>query len=198
MPQGAAPSMLGEAFPCLELYFLGGVKVIWGSTVLPVGPRLAEICAVLAMHPSGLTGEQLTLAVYGDSGSPTACKTALSRLHTLVPLYNRPYRLVAPVQADFLQIEVLLSAGCIHEALGLYCGPLLPLSEAPEIVETRLYLEVALRRAVLTGRDAEAHWMLAHALRDDLEVWEATLRCLPLGDPRRSLGETRIILLSRQ
>jgi hypothetical protein len=83
-----------------------------GPTV-DLGVRQAEILALLALHPAGLTCEQLTLELYGEEGNRISTRAQISRLRrALGPLLAaRPYRLLADVNADFPAVERLVRDG---------------------------------------------------------------------------------------
>jgi hypothetical protein len=70
-------------------------------------------------------------------------------------------------------------------------------SEPREIEQLRWALEANVQRAALASGDAEVVLALSEHVRDDLEVWEAALKVLPSGDPRRLVAQTRIKRLSR-
>ena len=188
---------LDEVHPSgtLELRLLGGSQVTIGGFKLELRPRFVELLCVLALHPEGLTGEQLALAVWGEDSDPAVVKTELCRLRNWVPLDSRPYRLGVEIKADFLQVLMCLREGDLMGALRLYRGPLLPRSEAPEVLETRTLLEESLRRTVLKSGNSELIWHLAERLNSDLEVWEAAQRSLPETDSRRTLAQTHVTLL---
>jgi hypothetical protein len=126
-----------------------------------------------------------------------ALKVAIYHLREVFPLASRPYRIAVPVRADFLEIERLIEQGEIAQAIALYQGPLLPRSEAREIQQLRWALEAKVQRAALASGDAEVLLALSEHVRDDLELWEAALKVLPSGDPRRLVAQTRIKRLSR-
>lgn len=178
--------------PFLELHLLGQSWVRLGERTLQLRPRFVELLCVLALHPEGLTSEGLALAVWGEAGDPGCAKTELHRLRQWVPLGSRPYRLEIPVAADFLETAELLRLGCLRPAVGLYKGPLLPRSLAPEIVETRVWLEESLRAAVLRSGEGELVWALAERLGGDLELWERALELLPGDDSRHPLASVRV------
>jgi hypothetical protein len=184
----------------LELRFLGGAdaRLAGGAEATSLRLRFAELIAALAMHPAGLTLEQLALHVYGEDASLTLCKTEVSRLRRLIPIDNRPYRLGLPLKADFLELRELLRAGRLRDALHLYRGPLLPHSDAPRINAERDDLDLALRAAVLASNDPEAVWLLAERMPDDLEVWEAVTERLAHDDPRRFVAKARVARLQRE
>ena len=174
----------------LELNFLGQSSVWWNGQPLSLRQRFNELLAILALHPDGLSSEQVSLCLYGDDKNSGCSRIELARLRQIVPIDSRPYRLVG-VQADFLELRAHLYAGRVDQALKLYGGPLLPHSGAPAIVETRLDLEEAIRRAVLISRNPDHLWTLANTIGDDLELWEIALDYLPDLDPRRALAETQ-------
>lgn len=174
----------------LELHFLGQAEVWWNGQKLNLRQRFNELLAVLALHPDGLSSEQVSQCIYGDDQNSGCSRIELARLRQLIPIESRPYRLVA-VQADFLQLHEHLYGGRIGEALKLYRGPLLPLSGAPAILEARQDLEETIRRTVLMSRDPDHLWTLASTVHDDLELWEIALDYLPLHDSRRALAETQ-------
>jgi hypothetical protein len=178
--------------PQLELCFLGEPTARLDGQALHLRRRFAEIIAVLAMHPEGLSGEQLTLAVYGDEGTLECCKTELSRLRQLVPIQTRPYRLGAHVRADFLDLEALLARGETETALAMYTGPLLPHSDAPAVVTQREHLEETVRQTALQSQDPNILWHFAQRAKEDLDLWQAVLKLLGQADPRRAWASTRM------
>jgi hypothetical protein len=178
--------------PELELRFLGAAEARLNGRLLSLRPRFAELLAALALQPQGQSGEQLTLAVYGEYGDVQRCAVELGRLRKLVPVTSRPYRLGVSFAADFLKLGELIQNNRLLEALELYRGPLLPGSEAPTIVEKRIFLEEALRQAILRSQDPEALWTLAERLGDDLEMWEKVLTLLDKSDPRTAVARARV------
>ncbi|MEU1782049.1 GAF domain-containing protein [Streptomyces abikoensis] len=151
---------------------------------LRLSRRHSEILTLLAANPAGMTGDQLSLALYGERPvPPVTLRAELSRLRRLVGglLHSRPYRLSVPVQTDAADVERELAAGDLCGALRTYAGPLLPQSEAPGIRRMRRLLEDRLRRAVLVGDDAGALQLWADSPwgEEDLEVWERLLTTLP-------------------
>ena len=153
--------------------------------------RSLELLAVLAMHPEGLTGEQLALALYGERGKTVTIRAQVHRVRTHLgegALHTQPYRLLSPVDGDWLNVQRLVSVGQPREALRAYRGSLLPASDAPEIVEARGLLEESLRRSILTTADPDllGRWLAHPAGADDLVAARTLIAVLPRGDPRRA------------
>jgi hypothetical protein len=59
---------------------------------------------------------------------------------------SQPYRLVADVHADFLEVQWLARRGALAAARDVYVGPLLPASDVPAIAAARARLERACPR----------------------------------------------------
>lgn len=153
----------------------GAPKATLDGRSIPLTLRPAELLTALALHPDGLTAEQLAVALYGDDGNPTTVRGEVLRLRALIGaevLRTRPYRLDAAVDTDFGTARRALRAGKVADALRACAGPLLPRSDAPEIRELRDELAAGLRRAVLDGDDVELLVAFAaHPLgAEDLEV----------------------------
>ncbi|WP_407548522.1 GAF domain-containing protein [Streptomyces sp. Pv4-95] len=158
---------------------------------LRLGRRHSEIMVLLAQHPEGLTGDQLSVSLYGEREMrPVTLRAEMSRLRHLVgPLISsRPYRLGRPVETDLAAAEREVSDGLLDAALDTYRGPLLPLSEAPGVRRLRDGLADRMRRALLGTRDPGrlCRWSHTPWGEDDLEIWEALVDALPERSPARS------------
>jgi hypothetical protein len=167
------------------------------------GPRSLELLAVLAMHPEGMTAEQLALALYGECGKTVTVRARVHRVRSIVGVWGlttHPYQLNADVDADWLQVQRLVSEGKPNEALGLYRGPLLPSSDAPAIVEARSLLEESLRRSILTTADPEllCRWLAHPSGADDLAAARTLVAVLPCGDPRRAAATATAAAIARR
>lgn len=164
---------------------------------LPLTLRHAELLTLLALHPAGLSAEQLALQLYGEAGNSTTVRAQMYRLRTLVGadvVQTRPYRLRAVLDADFLEVDRALRAGDPDAALAAGGSPLLAQSEAPTICDERERLVVELRSAVLRNPDVELMWQFGQSPlgRDDIEVFELLAQDLPPHDPRRQPARTRL------
>jgi hypothetical protein len=201
---GSGPRRAGSTLPELHLELLGHgaahARIGDGGSVDLVG-RAAELAAVLALHPEGLTGEQLTLHLYGEQGNPVSTRAEVSRLRRLLGpcVAARPYRLRAEVTADFLEVERLLGIGDVEGALDAYTGPLLPASSAPRVVQARDELVDAVARAARDGSPASQwHWLHLEDGRDDPLAMTAFLRAIPPTDPRHPLIAARLRSLQQR
>lgn len=175
----------------LSLTFLGENRVEYEGEAISLRAQWCDILAILALHPDGLTSEQLLLLLYGDDGKLSNLKASLSKLRRIIPITRPPYALECAVQGDFMMLEHHLRNGRLRSALELYGGPLLPHSQAPGVADARAYIEASLREVALNTADPEVLVDLAERFKDDLEVWEAALNALPRQDPRYSLVAAR-------
>jgi hypothetical protein len=188
----------------LRLQLLGqDASVRLGTGRREQGLRSLELLAVLAMHPEGLTTEQLALALYGERGKAVTIRAQVHRVRMCLgarSVETHPYRLTVPVEADWTEVIRLVSAGQPRAALRGYRGPLLPSSDAPEIVETRALLEESLRRSILTTADPDllSAWLAHPSGADDLAAARALVAVLPCGDPRRAAATATAAAIARR
>jgi hypothetical protein len=159
-----------------------------------LSPRQAEALALLALHPAGLTAEQLTVHLYGDDGNPVTTRALLSRLReSLGDLVDtRPYRLAEGITVDLHLVRRLLLAGEGRKALAMYSGPLLETSEVPTIRAAREEIDLAVRDVAMRGGPNELwRWLDTPTGQGDLAAVERFLRYAPEDDPRRPLARSR-------
>ncbi|GAA3670013.1 GAF domain-containing protein [Nonomuraea antimicrobica] len=184
--------------PVLTLSFLGerSPSATFGDRDRPLSLRHAEILTLLALHPHGLTAEQLSCHLYGDDGNPVTIRAEIHRLRAQLgeAIAAKPYRLTCPVEADFLTLGRLLSAGEPGPLARAYPGPLLPRSESQEIRRERDELEAQVRACLLRRGAPEDLWAYAQTSggRDDYEVLER-LAALPSTDPRSAAARSRLL-----
>ncbi|GAA2851329.1 GAF domain-containing protein [Streptosporangium fragile] len=190
--------------PTLKLTFLGAdppMAVLAGRPT-PLTLRHAELLAMLALHPKGLTADQLAAYLYGDAGNPVTVRAEMHRLRALLGgvVEAKPYRLTAAVEADFVTARNLLGTGRVADVLDEYRGALLPLSDAPAVRDEREELTAAVRRTVIDRGDAAAvlRWTELDEGREDLEALSRLLRLLPPADPRRAAVVARYDRLCAQ
>lgn len=188
----------GTTRPSLRLQVLGRhghTVAVDAGAPQALTPRHAEALALIALHPEGLSAEQLTLQLYGETGKTVTTRALLSRLRDLLggTLEARPYRLHADVRADFLAVRALLASGDSVRALGLYRGPLLVESEVEEIVAVRTELAAAVRQAALDGDAESVWWWLEHEDgREDVDAMRVFLRIADGRDLRREVVVSRL------
>ncbi|MFG3441685.1 GAF domain-containing protein [Nonomuraea sp. NPDC047897] len=191
----SAPS---AAPPTLRLALLGDgpPTAVLDERRLPLSLRHAEILALLALHPRGLSAEQLSFHLYGDDGNPVTIRAEIHRLRTQLrgTIGAKPYRLTSPVEADFLQVRHLLAAGDPAVLARAYPGPLLPRSESPEIRRERDELEVQVRTCLLLRGSPDDLWTYAQTSngRADFQVLERIAACLPSTDHRAVAARVRL------
>ena len=161
-----------------------------------LSPRHGEILTLLALHPDGLRSEELAAEIHGSDVKAVTIRAEMSRLRRRLGclLVGAPYRLVADVDADFLEVDRLLRAGDARAAARCYTGPLLPRSAVPGIVAARERLERGLRPAALVApprrRSPAANGAADGRLRLD-ETRRALAGLAPGAGPGRHAGRTR-------
>lgn len=175
-----------------ELRLLGARQLRSGCSVTDLSLRGAELLAILAIYPEGVSAERLHALTYGDTSFRSTVKVNISRLRTLVPIGSNPYRLEGTVRTDFVKILELISTGELQKALNLYHGPLLPESESPLIREWREHIDESLRMAVIETRDPDLLIQYGTLLDDDLDIWELAKSSMPASDYRRPVVNARI------
>lgn len=193
-----APGQTHRRPQLLSLPFLGAyrTRALLDGREVPLTLRHAEILALLALHPKGMTAEQLALVLYGESGNPVTARAEIHRLRTQLgasAVSTKPYRLEAEVDADFLNVRKPLRERRVREAVALWRGPLLPHSNAPGVRAEREQTLTQLRRLVLERRDLDALYSFARATPDQA-VLEALARALSPADSRLAWVQSQLRL----
>ena len=177
---------------CLRLLTGSHPSASLDGRPLALTTRHAELLALLALHPAGLTAEQLALHIYGEEGNPTTIRAEIHRLRSGLDgvVQTKPYRLRAELDVDLHTVREALRAGHLDTATRVCAGELLPQSESPTLRAEWDELLVALRRAVLTRGEIGPLWSFGQADygRDDLEVCERLVGLLPRTDPRHAVA----------
>ena len=161
-----------------------------------LSPRHSEILTLLALHPDGLGSEELAAEIHGTHVKAVTIRAEMSRLRRRLGclLVGAPYRLVAEIDADFIEVERFLRAGDVRAAARRHIGPLLPRSTVPGIVAARERLERGLRPAALVApprrRSPGANGAADGRLRLD-ETRRALAGLAPGAGPGRHAGRTR-------
>ena len=164
--------------PGLVLTLLGTAEARLDGQRLLLNRRQTEILALLALHPEGLSLEQLHAMVYGDQAITfSTLKVEVSHLrHALGgQLSSRPYRLLMPVETDVEYVVALLRRGEVVAAVEAYGGDLLPGTNSPALAEMAEYVAVAVREALLVDPDPDAVVRYSELAPYDSEVLEVCL-----------------------
>jgi transcriptional regulator of acetoin/glycerol metabolism len=169
----------------LSLTLLGTAEAHLDGQRLLLNRRQTEILALLALHPDGLSLEQLHALLYGDkSVTVSTLKAEVSHLRSALSgrLASRPYRLTLPVRTDVDEVLALLERGDVATAAEVYGGDLFPGTSSPALTELADYVAVALREALLSDPRPAAVLRYTSFAPYDTEVIEVALAALP--DPR--------------
>ena len=180
------PSALLEetADPGLVMTLLGTAETRLDGRRLLLNRRQTEILALLALHPQGLSLEQLHALVYGEEQVTfSTLKAEVSHLrHALEgQLSSRPYRLLMPVAIDVEHVLALIRRGEVSAAVEAYGGDLLPGTNSPALGELADYVAVSLREALLGDPQPDAVLRYSELAPHDVEVVEVALRALGPG-----------------
>lgn len=164
--------------PGLVLSVLGTAEARVDGQRLLLNRRQSEILALLALHPEGLSLEQLHALLYGDHAVTfSTLKAEVSHLrHALAgQLASRPYRLLMPIATDVDHVLTLLRRGNVAAAVEAYGGDLLPGTESPGLVQMGEYVAVAVREALLADPQPDAVLRYIELAPYDTAVLEACL-----------------------
>ncbi|SMD14836.1 GAF domain-containing protein [Kibdelosporangium aridum] len=191
-----APGLSHRRPQLLTLPFLGAddTRALLDGREIQLTLRHAEILALLALHPKGMTAEQLALVLYGESGNPVTARAEIHRLRTQLgasAISTKPYRLEAEVDADFINVRKPLRERRVRDAVVLWRGPLLPRSNAPGVQTEREQTLTQLRRLVLERRDLDALYSFVRATPDQ-EALEVLAWGMPPADPRHAWVQSQL------
>ncbi len=171
----------------VELSVLGRDEalLVAGGRKVRLSRRHSEIVVLLALHPEGLSGDELLYALYEDESVPqVTLRAEMARLRRALGaelLRSRPYRLAEPVECDVDTVERRLAVGAVAAAAAAYTGPLLPQSRAPALVRLRRRLADQLRAALVGHNDPDllADWVHTPWGEEDLMAWRALAALRP-------------------
>ena len=191
-----ATSSPATALAETQVRVLGGREVSRSGMIVPLALRQAEIVALLALSPDGLTPEQLHDQMYGEEPvSVTTTKAEVSHLRALLGggITQRRYRLDDDIAVDVAAVVEALRAGDTERVAELYAGPLLAASESPMIREWREVLQVGVRDIAISS----GHNRLADRLPYDEVVQQAAAAVLDPGDSRTGWARARVARAAR-
>jgi hypothetical protein len=143
--------------------------------------RQTEVLALLALHPEGLSLEQLHAMLYGDAAVTfSTLKAEVSHLrHALGgELASRPYQLTLPVATDVDHVLALLRRGQVAAAVEAYGGDLMPGTNSPALIEMGEYVAVAVREALLADPQPDAVLRYSELAPYDADVVEVCLESI--------------------
>lgn len=187
----------------LKLELCGPPRVTLDGSPIKLSPRRLELLALLALHPHGLTLDELHGHLYGDEEvSFSTLRAEISGLRHLLGgrLGSRPYGLELGIRFDATDLGQRLESGDLSGALKLYRGALLPASRSPTLSEWRSFIDGALRQAVLQQGDPDLLWALVCITPEtfgcDLELLLALRSRLHANDPRLALIDARAHLVA--
>ena len=156
--------------------------------------RHAEILALLAQHPEGLSNAELVELLFErpDAAAEGTVRAEMVRLRKVLSarpeqvLASRPYRVQWPLQTTLTRVSDSLESGDLQGGIDLYSGDLLPRSAAPGIIRLRSELQAKLAEVALDSGSAQ---QLLHLGRQfaDAQLLRAALQQLPAQSPVRSL-----------
>jgi hypothetical protein len=184
MPRSAHhPSALmeGTRDPGLVMTLLGTAETYLDGQRLLLNRRQTEVLALLALHPEGLSLEQLHAMLYGDQAITfSTLKAEVSHLRAALggQLGSRPYRLLMPIATDVEHVLALLRRGEVGAAVDAYGGDLLPGTNSPALSELAEYVAVAVREALLVHPEPDAVVRYSELAPYDSEVLEVCLAAL--------------------
>src|SRR3954452_13256033 len=164
--------------PGLVMRLLGTAETWLDGQRLLLNRRQTEVLALLAIHPEGLSLEQLHALVYGDQAVTTSTlKAEVSPPRSCLggQLASRPYRLTMPVSTDVALVLPLLRRGRVAAAVDAYGGDLLPGTNSPALAELAELVAVAVREALLADPDPDAVLRYSDLAPYDTEVVEVCL-----------------------
>ncbi|GGF53727.1 transcriptional regulator [Marmoricola endophyticus] len=200
-PRGAAGSPVEVAGLGLSLTLLGSAEARLDGRRLLLNRRQTEILALLAMHPDGLSLDQLHAYLYGDQAvTASTLKAEVSHLRAALggALASRPYRLMMPVEVDVDSVIAHIRSGDVLGAVAAYGGDLLPGTNSPVLSELADYVAVALREALLADPQPDAVMGYSEIAPYDTEVLEHCLAGLGAAPhPARALLRGRLAAAAR-
>ncbi len=192
--------------PTLDLRFLGAGEpiAVLGGREVALSQRRAEILALLATNPRGLTADELAGEIYGDDGVRTTVRAEMHRIRSILDscVRSNPYGFDPDlvVTADFLQVRKQVRAGNLTAALESYTGPLLPRSSVLSIELLRDELSESLRHAVLSspGVGHLRRWIETDTGAMDPQAIRLLLSRLPAADKDRAYLAARLRRIDRE
>lgn len=165
-------------------------QVSFNGKALVLTPRQIEILTILALCPQGMNLENLHQSLYGERKvSMGTLKAEMSQLRDILGglLGSRPYRLLANVEADFLQAEQALDMGYTEHALKLCRGVFLAKTESPFLCAWRDCLESRLSEAIFKANNADILRKHLAYCPEAIDAVERLIELTPANDPAHQI-----------
>lgn len=203
----SAPTPVFDAKPLIEV--ASGHSARLGN--LRLSNRHAEILTLLDWQRAGLNATQLAHQLFGELAPEqlrarlTTVRAEISRLRKLlattgqpISLESQPYRLDTRLTTDAAAAMEALRRGELTTALHLAPDDVLPVSEAPGVIEIQQQLAMTLREAILSDGGPEQLWtyLSRSQAAEDIEAWMLALKILPPHSPRRAVATATLQRLS--
>ena len=180
----------------LVLRILGAPEARLDGRPLVLSRRQLEILALLALHTSGLSLDQLHAHLYGDqSVSRSTLKAEVSHLRAALhgAVSSRPYRLTMAVTVDADIVVQRVERGDVRGAVTAYGGEVMPGTDSPALIEFADFVAVSVREALLVDPHPDAVVRYSEVVPHDTEVIEHCLHRLGnRAHPARSLLRARL------
>lgn len=184
-------SAVGRAKPLL---------VDGAGNAVELSQRHAEILFLLCWEAHqrgrGMSAEELSEQLFGSGEHVVTVRAEMTRLRKFlaarpalaVEVESRPYRLVASLELDVVELWNALRSGDLDQALGFGSQSFLPESGAPGVFEVRHRVATWLREPVLERANAEQVLKYPDTCHDeeDEQVMMLALKILPEQHPRRT------------
>jgi transcriptional regulator of acetoin/glycerol metabolism len=179
-----------------ELEVLGRRRALLHTAArgIELSERHSEIVLLLAWFAEGLSADELAHLLERGERDTVVVRAEIHRLRLALAeaaavhrLERRPYRFVRPPSTDAGQVEALVRAGRLDEAVRRHAGGVLPGSDAPGVQTIRDDVARKLRTAVVATRDPYLILELARCPenRDDAELWDRCAASFVPGSPGR-------------
>lgn len=129
----------------------------WNDQTLTCSPRQMEILTLLALHPQGLSLDELHAKLYGDQRiSNSTLKSEICHTRSSLGmnfLQNRPYRLNVPIGSDYDTLIQAIESNDYASVLRDYRGMFFPNTESPELLIWQNFIEAGIERAIHRCQD---------------------------------------------
>lgn len=166
----------------LYIKALGSPWIQFNGQTLNLSHRQIEILCILALHPFGISLDEMHAALYGERDvSLKTLKAELSQLRNLLPdcIESRIYRLNCEVQCDFLRAEQSLNANLIASTFSLYKGSFLQRSDSPLLSTWRHCFDARLSQLVYNMQDVDQLLRIIGQSHERVDAIQRMLELLP-------------------